>query len=187
MKHVSFQFCVIVFTTISWVFGSDVKDLQNPWVKITKSRIPMEQKLMVACAPTVDFRKEESHPGAVDVYSNSIAIEYRRNHPQNHDYPIGSMFLKTKYSQQHQQIPDDLGTLMIKKANTGSISDWEFNIMNVKTGQRQFPDPQHQRNCINCHEGFSGRGYISNETENSIRLFLESEKRGEGKSPSSLK
>ena len=187
MKHVPFLFCVFVFFFRSWVVGSEAKESTNPWVKITKSRIPMEQNLLVACAPLVDFRKEQSHPGAVDVYSNSIAIEYRRNHPQNHDYPIGSMFLKTKYSQQHQQIPDDLGTLMIKKANTGRISDWEFSIMNVKTGQRQFPDPQHQRNCINCHEGFSGRGFISNESETALDLFLYWEKRGAGKSPSSLK
>ena len=106
------------------------------------------------------------------LYSNSTAIEYRKQNPQKFDYPTGSMFLKAKYSNQHQRVPDDLGTLIIKKANKGKVTDWEFSIMNVKTGERQMPTNENLRNCINCHEGFFGRGYLSRESEMALGQYL---------------
>jgi len=148
----------------SWIFGSDSSKSPNPWIKITKSRIPMDFNLNVMCAPMMPSPMPHPYASA-EVYSNSTAIEYRKQNPQKFDYPTGSMFLKTKYSNQHQRVPDDLGTLMIKKANKGKVTDWEFSIMNVKTGERQMPTNENLRNCINCHEGFSGRGFLSRESE----------------------
>ena len=80
------------------------------------------------------------------------------------------MFLKTKYSKAHQKMPDEFATLMIKKANAGNITDWEFSIMNVHDGKRI--TPTNIRGCMNCHENFSSRGYISRESETALKTHL---------------
>ena len=93
------------------------------------------------------------HPYAsADVYTTSKAIEYKKSNPQNFNYPIGVMFLKTKYSSQHQRLPDDLGTNMAKKANSGKITDWEFSFMNVKTGKLQTPENEQPVRNVNQSE-----------------------------------
>src|SRR4051794_8481735 len=67
-------------------------------VQITPQRIPMKQALWTYCiAPPT---RDSPHADAAEilVYANPIAVEYRRQHPSEFNYPIGSKFVKEKFS-----------------------------------------------------------------------------------------
>src|SRR5689334_4126724 len=66
--------------------------------QITPHRIPMKQALQTLCIapPTHDSPHELS--AEILVYANGIAVEYRRQYPHEFNYPIGSKFVKEKFS-----------------------------------------------------------------------------------------
>jgi hypothetical protein len=92
-------------------------------VKITKKRIPMDSSVMALCF----YRPKLWSPHTMaeaDIYVNAKVIDYRRKNPGSFAYPIGSRFVKKKFSKgKKQEKPDDLGTVMVKKTNTGKVTD----------------------------------------------------------------
>ena len=142
-------------------------------VKITKKRIPMDAAVMVLCAYLPELHSPHTMAEA-DVFANAKVIDYRRENPKEFVYPIGSMFIKKKYSKsKKQEKPDEIGTVMVKKANTGKVSDWEFNFLRLNDGKLLKPKtPLGQYSCIECHQAYKSRGYISRESEFAIQEFL---------------
>jgi len=62
---------------------------------------------------------------------------------------------------------------MVKKANTGKISDWTFNFLRLRDGNLLNPKtPPGQHSCIKCHQRYEKRGYISRESEFALQEFL---------------
>ena len=145
-------------------------------VKITKKRIPMDAKVMALCF----YRPELYSPHTMaeaDIYANHIAIEYRKNNPKKFSYPVGSKFIKKKYSMLcsgvKQEKHDDIGTVMVKKSNTGKVTDWEFNFLRFSDGKLlKRKTPVGQYSCIKCHQKYNSRGYISRESEFAMQEFL---------------
>ena len=142
-------------------------------VKITQERIPMDLKVMRLCT----YRPELFSPhtrAEADVYANPTAIEYRRNNPKAFAYPIGSMFVKKKFSKGNkQEKPDEIATVMVKKASTGKVRDWEFNFLRLSDGKILNPKtPAGQHSCTKCHQRYEKRGYISWESEFAMQEFL---------------
>ena len=146
-------------------------------VKITKKRIPMDTAVMVLCISRPDLYSPHTMAEA-DVFANAKVIDYRRENPKEFVYPIGSMFIKKKYSKsKKQEKPDEIGTVMVKKANTGKVSDWEFNFMRLNDGKLLKPKtPLGQYSCIKCHKAYKSRGYISRESEFAMQEFLSNGK-----------
>ena len=149
-------------------------------VKITKKRIPMDAKVMALCF----YRPELYSPHTMaeaDIYANHIAIEYRKKNINKFSYPVGSKFLKKKYSMPlsgiRQEKPDNIGTVMIKKSNTGKVTDWEFNFLRINDGKLLKPKtPLGQYSCIECHRAYKSRGCISRESEFAMQEFLSNGK-----------
>ena len=142
-------------------------------VKITKKRIPMDLKVMTLCGPPPALFNPHTR-AKVDIYANPTAIEYRRKNPKEFVYPIGSMFVKKKFSKgKKQENPDEIATVMVKKANTGKISDWTFNFLRLSDGNLLNPKtPPGQHSCIKCHQRYEKRGYISRESEFALQEYL---------------
>jgi hypothetical protein len=142
-------------------------------VKITQERIPMDLKVMRLCT----YRPELFSPhtrAEADVYANPTAIEYRRNNPKAFAYPIGSTFVKKKFSKgKKQEEPDEIATVMVKKANTGKISDWTFNFLRLSDGNLLNPKtPAGQHSCVKCHQRYEKHGYVSRESEFALQKYL---------------
>ena len=142
-------------------------------VKITQKRIPMDLKVMTLCGPPPALFNPHTR-AKVDVYANPTAIEYRRKNPKEFVYPIGSMFVKKKFSKgKKQENPDEIATVMVKKANTGKISDWTFNFLRLSDGNLLNPKtPPGQHSCIKCHQRYEKSGYISRESEFALQEYL---------------
>jgi hypothetical protein len=137
-------------------------------VCITPHRIPVEFQRMTLCiAPAPDIGPHDVPE--ILVYANPIALDYRRMHPDNFDYPIGSTFVKHKFASRGQEVPD-AATMMIRKANRGDISDWEFTSHSLP--DQKLLGPANELSCIECHQGFGDRGFISWETEGALRRHL---------------
>jgi len=149
-------------------------------VKITKKRIPMDAKVMTLCFYHPELYSPHTMAEA-DIYANHIAIEYRKKNLNKFSYPVGSKFLKKKYSMPlsgiRQEKPDNIGTVMIKKSNTGKVTDWEFNFLRINDGKLLKPKtPLGQYSCIKCHQKYKSRGYISRESEFAMQEFLSNGK-----------
>ena len=147
-------------------------------VKITKKRIPMDAKVMALCFYHPELYSPHTMAEA-DIYANHTAIEYRKKNPKGFSYPVGSIFVKKKYSARlsgvKQEKPDDIGTVMAKKTNTGKVTDWEFNFLRLDDGKLLKPKtPLGQHSCIKCHQAYKSRGYISRESEFALQEFLSS-------------
>ena len=144
-------------------------------VKITKKRIPMDIAVMVLCAYRPGLYSPHTMAEA-DVFANAKVIDYRRENPKEFVYPIGSMFIKKKYSKsKKQEKPDEIGTVMVKKANTGKVTDWEFNFLRLNDGKLLKPKtPAGQHSCIKCHQRYASRGYVSRESEFAMQEFFSS-------------
>ena len=142
-------------------------------VKITKKRIPMDISVMVLCISRPDLYSPHTMAEA-DVFANAKVIDYRRDNPKEFVYPIGSMFIKKKYSKsKNQEKPDEIGAVMVKKANTGKVTDWEFNFLRLNDGKLLKPKTSAgQHSCIKCHQRYEKRGYISRESEFALQEFL---------------
>ena len=145
-------------------------------VKITKKRIPMDAKVMTLCFYQPKLYSPHTMAEA-DIYANHIAIEYRKNNSKKFSYPVGSKFVKKKYSMLRsgvkQEKHDDIGTVMVKKSNTGKVTDWEFNFLRFSDGKLlKRKTPVGQYSCIQCHQKYKSRGYISRESEFALQEFL---------------
>ena len=155
--------------------GSD-KVSMDGMVKITKNRIPMDAKVMALCFYHPELYSPHTMAWA-DVFANAKVIDYRSENPKEFAYPIGSMFIKKKYSKsKKQEKPDEIGTVMVKKTNTGKVTDWKFNFLRLNDGKLLKPKtPLGQHSCIKCHQAYKSRGYISRESEFAMQDFLSSE------------
>ena len=137
----------------------------------------MDTAVMVLCAYRPGLYSPHTMAEA-DVFTNAKVIDYRRENPKEFVYPIGSMFVKKKYSKsKKQEKPDEIGTVMVKKANTGKVTDWEFNFLRLNDGKLLKPKtPAGQHSCIKCHQRYASRGYVSRESEFAMQEYLGSPK-----------
>ena len=60
---------------------------------------------------------------------------------------------------------------MIRKANQGQISDWEFTAQTLPDGKQVWP--VNNPTCLECHLDFATRGFISLETEGAVQSYLQ--------------
>jgi hypothetical protein len=141
-------------------------------VRITPQRIPMKQRLMTFCiAPRPSFGPHED-AAEILVYANAIAIEYRRAHPGEFDYPVGSKFVKEKFATPTAKQPD-VATIMERRNNKGDVSDWRFSIVSLPD-KIELPMPG-RVSCAGCHQEYKDTGYVSNDSENALKQYLKIE------------
>jgi|TARA_B110001454_G_C12662483_1_gene410100 hypothetical protein len=157
------------------VFDFKEGALQEPdgMVKITNKRIPMDASVMALCF----YRPELWSPHTMaeaDIYVNRTVIDYRRKNPGSFAYPIGSRFVKKKFSKgKIQENPDEIGTVMVKKADTGQVTDWKFSFIRHKDGTfLELRTPAGRLSCSKCHRRYKSRGYISWESESALKAYL---------------
>ena len=112
----------------------------------------------------------------VDIYVNPVVVEYRKKNPQAFAYPVGSKFVKKKYPKVGAKNPD-IATVMVKTADTGKVSDWEFSMLRLPDGKAL--EHSGRVSCADCHERYKDRGYISRESEAAMREFLRDLEKGE--------
>lgn len=139
-------------------------------IKITKKRIPMDERLLSLC---VGRSKDVVGPHAVaevNIYINQKVQDYRSAHPQAFNYPVGSVFVKEKYSSVEAKSPD-IATKMEKVRSEGKISDWEFSMYSLP--DKKPIKPTGRTLCASCHERYEERGYISEEAETAMQEFLK--------------
>ena len=142
-------------------------------VKITKERISMDASVMALCL----YRPELWSPhtkAEADIYVNRTVIDYRRKNPGSFAYPIGSRFVKKKFSKgKKQENPDEIGTVMVKKADTGKVTDWGFHFIRHRDGTFLEPKtPAGRHSCSKCHRRYKSRGHISWESESALQAYL---------------
>lgn len=139
-------------------------------VKITLKRIPMDERLLTLCVgPGAVVGPHDS--AEVDVYMNPVALDYRKAHPKEFDYPVGSIFVKKKYPKVGAR-DADVETIMVKRKSDGVVGDWEFSM-------RSLPDhkpikPAARVSCADCHQKYAARGFISRESEEALQGYLQS-------------
>lgn len=141
-------------------------------VQITPKRFPMRQSIMTDCIAPQFHHGPHADAAEILIYANPVAVEYRRQHPTEFNYPIGSKFVKEKYSNPAAKQPD-IATIMERRNDKGDVSDWRFAIVSL-------PDkielPQTGRvTCAGCHQGYKDTGYVSNDSENALRQYLKIE------------
>ncbi len=143
-------------------------------VKITKKRIPMDQRIAALCIGPPESSLSPHTLAEADVYANAQVISYRSKNPRKFSYPVGSTFVKKKYSGTRtgarQEKPDPIATIMVKKATTGKISDWDFHLLRLSNGKRITPPDRNS--CVRCHQRYKSRNYISMESENALQEHL---------------
>jgi hypothetical protein len=138
-------------------------------VCITPQRVPVEFQRMTLCiAPPPDIGPHDVPE--ILVYANQIALEFRRKHPNNFDYPIGSRFVKHKFASRWQEAPD-AATVMVRTASRGDVTDWEFSSLSLPDEKKL--GTVNDRSCIECHQAFAERGFISHDTEGALRRHLQ--------------
>ena len=108
----------------------------------------------------------------VHIYANPVALEYRRAHPRGHEYPIGSKFVKEKYSGEGDENPQ-VATIMERQSAKGDVSDWRFAIVSLPD-KIELPMTG-QPNCASCHQDYKDTGYVSNDSENALQQYLKIE------------
>jgi hypothetical protein len=140
-------------------------------MQITPARVVMAPRLMTLCYRPRAFGPHEE-PDEILVYANEIAIDYRRQHPTEFDYPIGSKFVKEKYPRYGDDKPD-AATIMEKIATRGDVSDWNFSIVSLpdKTPLK----PSGRESCAECHQEYKDTGFISSDLEAALKKFLKFE------------
>ena len=80
-----------IFTTfllISLVVAMPLIDDTSELVKITDKRIPMDKRLLTLCIGPEPIVGPHSS-AEVDIYVNSIVLEYRRENLTKFSYPVG--------------------------------------------------------------------------------------------------
>jgi hypothetical protein len=138
-------------------------------IPISPERVPIPPIQLTFCIAQVNGPHQVPE---ILLYANSIAIEYRRQNPSRFDYPIGSKFVKEKFSATDQANPD-AATVMVRTKTSGEISDWEFT--SVSLPARTPLGPVNDQSCIFCHQSFADRGFISQESEEALRRYLKLE------------
>jgi hypothetical protein len=138
-------------------------------IQISPTRIPIPQPQTTYCFADINGPHQVQE---VLLYANSIAVDYRRQNPSKFDYPVGSKFVKEKFSAPDQPNPD-VATVMIRTKTIGEISDWEFTSLSLPA--RTPVGPANDPSCIGCHQGFADRGFVSRETEEALERYLKLE------------
>jgi hypothetical protein len=149
--------------------GSGSTAERDGLIRITPQRIPLPEQVARDCiSPSPDYGPH-SYGAEVHIYANETAIDYRRKHPHEHDYPTGSKFVKEKYSQAGDKNPV-AATIMERRAEKGDVSDWNFSI--VALPENMPLKAAGEVSCARCHEGYKDTGFISFESEAAIKRFL---------------
>ena len=139
-------------------------------IRITPHRIPLAASVAVLCiAPASVAYGPHTGAAEVHIYANQRAIDYRRDHPNEFDYPIGSIFVKEKYSHSGDEKPE-VATIMERTHATGDVMDWTFSIVSLpdKTPLK----PTGRVACAECHRGYKNTGYVSTQSELALRKHL---------------
>jgi hypothetical protein len=160
---------IIAGLLVSLSLAAPLIQEKSDLVKITDKRIPMDERLRRLCiGPEAVVGPHSS--AEVDIYVNSIAIKYRRENPTKFSYPVGSKFVKEKYSKIGDKDPD-VATIMLKKQNSGTITDWEFSMESLPSHKPI--TPKGRVSCASCHEHYEERGFISKKSEDELLKFLK--------------
>jgi hypothetical protein len=152
-----------------WIVGPVAAIAEEPippaLVRITTDRIAMNPKVATLCAPSRMIVGPHDTP-TVHLYVNQAVIDYRKQHPDAHHYPVGSVFFKEKYSAEGKAI---LATVMTKIADTNRVEDWRYEMIKLPS---KAPTKIDAASCQDCHERYQGRGFISQTTEDALTKFL---------------
>ena len=167
--------CAVVVGIVIAKFGSSRVPSEQPaarsdgMVRITPNRIPLAASVARLCiAPSLVYGPHLD-AGEVHIYANQLALDYRRAHPNEFEYPIGSKFVKEKYSSPGDENPD-VATLMERRSAKGDVSDWDFSIISLPAGT---PLQSNGRvSCVSCHERYKDTGYVSSDSEKALRKHL---------------
>jgi hypothetical protein len=141
-------------------------------MRITPQRIPMAPRIAELCYRPAGGWGPHGEVAEVHIYANQIALDYRRAHPNEHDYPVSSKFVKEKYSGPGDEKPT-AATIMERRTATGNISDWRFSIVSL-------PDKIERPitgkvSCADCHQGYKDTGYVSMQSEAALHQYLKIE------------
>jgi hypothetical protein len=140
----------------------------NALVRLTPKRIPLSAEVSMLCIrPAPNYGPHMA--AEVHIYANRRAIDYRREHPKEFDYPIGSKFMKAKYSRVDADNPD-AATIMERHAANGDVTDWAFSIVSLP--DKRPLDAPHEVSCAECHTSYKRTGYISDISEDAIQSYL---------------
>ncbi|MCB1227681.1 MAG: hypothetical protein KDK99_17825 [Verrucomicrobiales bacterium] len=159
---------IAVLSSVAFVSLAVQGGRSDGLVKITKVRIPMDERLRLLCdGPDSVIGPHTS--AEVDVYVNQAVLDYRRSNLDKFEYPLQSVFVKEKYSTVGAEKPD-LATKMEKFQNHGTIDDWHFSMYSL-------PDlkpikPKGHISCASCHDRYKERGFISRQSEKALRSYL---------------
>lgn len=105
----------------------------------------------------------------VRMHVNDAVLDHRRAHPNDHAYPVGSVFLKEKFQSEDSGDPV-LATIMRRLAQTGKVTDWEFSTIEFPSMRRAVAT--NPASCANCHAKMERNGFVSRLTEISVRKHL---------------
>jgi hypothetical protein len=137
---------------------------------ITPQRIRQPAQMIVFCRATPNFGPHEVPE--IQIYTNQIVLDHKRNHPDNADFPIGSTFVKTKFASPDAAEPS-FATMTVRGAASGRISDWEFTAYSLPDKKQL--GTTNAMSCIECHEGYADHGFVSWETAGALRRYLKLE------------
>jgi Cytochrome P460 len=141
-------------------------------IQITPKRIRMRPSMITDCyVPQTEFGPHADRPEIL-VYANPAAIEYRRKHPHEFEYPVGTTFEKRKFSRPTDEEPD-MATIMERRTDKGGVSDWRFALVSL-ADKMELP-MSGRVTCAGCHQNFKDTGYVSNDSENALRQYLKIE------------
>jgi hypothetical protein len=138
-------------------------------VRITPRRIPLAASVATLCIVPVTPNYGPHLAAEVHIYANQRVIDYRRDHPQEFDYPIGSKFIKEKFSHAGDENPD-AATIMERTRSTGDVTDWAFSI--VALPDKAPIKASGEVTCAQCHQEYKDTGYISTDSEAALKTHL---------------
>ena len=160
---------LVVFAGVAAILLALPENRADGLIKITKERIPMDERLLSLCVGPEAVVGPHA-VAEVDIYVNRAVLEYREANPEQFHYPVGSVFVKEKYPTVASKSPD-VATRMQKVRSEGAVSDWEFSIYRLP--EMTPIDHQGRESCASCHERYEERGFISRESEEALREFLQ--------------
>lgn len=139
-------------------------------IRITSNRIPLAEELMTLCMPPDSTYGPHASTAEVHIYANRRVLDYRRQHPNEYSYPVGSKFVKEKYPIAGCDQPD-VATIMERTGTRGDMTDWAFSIVSLPN---KSPVPSvGSMTCAECHAHFRDTGFVSNKSESVLKKHLE--------------
>jgi hypothetical protein len=129
-------------------------------VKISTARRSLDLKMTTLCSADRVRSSGPHESSAVLVYANQKLIEYKKAHPEQSEYPLGSVLLKEKYAGLKTAAPH-LATIMRRTAEKGGINDWDFSVISLPDGKPQAMTTNEKAACADCHSKFEAQGFIS--------------------------